>query len=148
LVPDFDATAIKPGTIVEESPEKVETSPDGLRVIFSGCSDLMRQLLTELATHPDERRRYSDIEDVLAWDRGRLPSVFGGYTNYASAHAGGMRPFRVGCDEAGEWWMWLDGQLASKIISLATVQAASTTSAMTDRVSGLALGRQNDCGRA
>src|SRR5579875_173055 len=113
LIPDFDP-GLRParGSIHEENPGNVETSPEQLRALLGGSSELMRVLLANLAEHPDERRRYADIEDVLGWTQGRVGKVFGGYAKYASAAADGKRPFRIGRDETGEWWMWLDAELA------------------------------------
>ena len=45
---------------------------------YDRCSDLMRELLTELAAHPDTPRTFPAIEDALDWPRRRIASVLGG----------------------------------------------------------------------
>jgi hypothetical protein len=72
-------------------------------------------LLRDLAAHPDELRRYTDIEDSLGWSRGRLASVFGGYAVFANGRVGGKRLFRIGESEDGEYWMWMDGARAAEV---------------------------------
>jgi hypothetical protein len=128
LIPGFDPAAIQQGVIIELNPENVESAPEKLQKILSGCSSLMRSLLLELAEHPDERRRYATIEDALGWNPGRVGSVVGGYANFAVNAADGKRPLRIGNDEDGGWWMWLDGELARVIGEL----MAGTVPAGTD----------------
>jgi hypothetical protein len=115
LIPSYDPTILEQPLVTEEYPGNVETSVEQLRVILGGCSKLMLELLSDLVQHPDKRRRYSDIEEILGWTRGRVGQVFGGYANYATRVAHGKRPFRVGQDEADGWWMWLDAPLAATI---------------------------------
>ncbi len=75
----------------------------------------MLLLLADLAEYPDEPRRYVEIEDSLGWSRGRLASVLGGYAAFLRATTGGKRPYRIGQDEDGDYWMWTDQARADSI---------------------------------
>ena len=83
------------------------------------CSDLMRELLHELARTPDRPRTFPQIEDALGWPRRRISSVLGGVHHLRQTEFGGRRPYRF-LDErqsaSGRWEMWMD-QRQSSVIS-------------------------------
>src|SRR5215204_3365426 len=58
------------------------------------CSDLMRELLDELADAPDRPRTFPEIEDTLEWPRRRIASVLGGVSHLRHTEFGGRRPYR------------------------------------------------------
>ena len=75
------------------------------------CSDLMRELLAELAETPDRPRTFPDIEDAIGWPRRRLASVLGGVSHLRHTEFGGRRPYRFLGDRqsaSGRWEMWMD----------------------------------------
>ena len=76
--------------------------------------EVVRQLLVDLASHPAPRP-YAVIEEDLGWTRGVLASVLGGWGNTAKASFGGKRPYRIGRDDDGAWWMWIDAERAAVI---------------------------------
>lgn len=113
LIPGFDASTLE--TVVEEiDPAKAAVSTDEMSLILAGASALLRALLEDLAARPDRRRRFVEVEDSLGWSRGRLASVLGGYSMTASARSG-KRPYRIGRDEEGEFWMWVDAEHAASL---------------------------------
>jgi hypothetical protein len=97
------------------SPEYADVGDEDLATILAGASELMIELLGDLAARPGERRRYGDVEDSLSWSRGRLASVFGGYAVFANGRVGGKRPFRIGKSEGGEYWIWMDAERAAAV---------------------------------
>lgn len=58
------------------------------------CSELMRQLLNELAAAPDLPRPFPEIEDAVGWPRRRIASVLGGVCHLRQMEFGGRRPYR------------------------------------------------------
>lgn len=126
LIPSFDRSKLVLA-VTEMDPDNAELTGEQLDAIVGSGSELLRELLADLARRPSSRRRYIDIEDSLGWSRGRLASVFGGYVNFASAAGlGSKRPFRIGADEVGDYWMWMDDDLASAVASrLAPLESAT-----------------------
>ncbi|HEX8744585.1 MAG TPA: hypothetical protein VF712_15785 [Thermoleophilaceae bacterium] len=75
------------------------------------CSDLMRELLDELADAPDLPRTFPEIEDAIGWPRRRIASVLGGVSHLRHTEFGGRRPYRFYGDRqsaSGRWEMWMD----------------------------------------
>ena len=75
------------------------------------CSDLMRELLGELAETPDRPRTFPDIEDAIGWPRRRIASVLGGVSHLRHTEFGGARPYRfLDARDApsGRWEIWMD----------------------------------------
>jgi hypothetical protein len=79
------------------------------------CSDLMRELLDELAGTPDRPRTFPDIEDAIGWPRRRIASVLGGVSHLRHTEFGGRRPYRFHDERqaaSGRWEMWVDAAQA------------------------------------
>jgi hypothetical protein len=90
------------------------------------CSDLMRELLGELARVPDVPRPFPEIEDVLGWPHRRIASVLGGVARLRQREFGGRRPYRfqdTRQSASGRWEMWMDARQAR---ALQTARRAET----------------------
>jgi hypothetical protein len=85
---------------------------------YDQCSDLMRELLDELAARPDRPRPFPEIEDAIGWPRRRIASVLGGVFHLRATEFGGRRPYRL-LDErhstSGRWEIWMDGDQAAAV---------------------------------
>jgi hypothetical protein len=78
---------------------------------YDRCSDLMRELLGELARAPDVPRPFPEIEDALGWPHRRIASVLGGVARLRQLEFGGRRPYRfqdTRQSASGRWEMWMD----------------------------------------
>ena len=86
-----------------------------MQVVLDCVSDLMKALLRELARRaPDQRRSFAASRmpsggPAAGWQR------LGGYAAYATTQVGGKRPHRVGKDDDGEYWIWVDQSAAQAI---------------------------------
>ncbi|MDA0169808.1 DUF262 domain-containing HNH endonuclease family protein [Solirubrobacter taibaiensis] len=107
MIPGFDPLAVKP-VVAEVNAELAELTAEQLIAVLDHTFELMRTLLVDLAANPGRRRRFIEIEDALGWSRGRLASVLGGFAVFSKAKIEGKRPYRIGKDEDGSWWMWMD----------------------------------------
>ena len=91
------------------------TEPDEIALFYDRCSDLMRELLDELARAPDKPRTFPDIEDAIGWPHRRIASVLGGVSHLRHTEFAGRRPYRfLGAreSESGRWEMWMDATQA------------------------------------
>jgi hypothetical protein len=82
------------------------------------CSELMRELLDELAEAPDRPRAFPQIEDALGWPRRRIASVLGGVSHLRHTEFGGRRPYRFHDERqaaSGRWEMWMDASQAQAV---------------------------------
>ncbi len=82
---------------------------------YDRCSDLMRQLLCELARTPDVARPFPEIEDALGWPHRRIASVLGGAGRLRQIEFAGRRPYRfqdTRQSASGRWEMWMDAAQA------------------------------------
>lgn len=80
------------------------------------CSDLMRELLDELAAEPGRARTFPEIEDALGWPHRRIASVLGGVCRLRMTEFEGRRPYRFHDARhaaSGRWEMWMDVAQAS-----------------------------------
>ena len=87
------------------------TDPGEIARFHDRCSDLMRELLDELATAPDRPRPFPEIEDALGWPHRRISSVLGGVYRMRQTEFGGRRPYRFYGPRAaasGRAEMWMD----------------------------------------
>ena len=64
--------------MAEHAPENAMAEPGEIARFYDRCSDLMRELLEELAALPDRPRPFPAIEDALGWPHRRIASVLGG----------------------------------------------------------------------
>jgi hypothetical protein len=79
------------------------------------CSELMRELLEELAETPDRPRPFPRVEDALGWPHGRIASVLGGVSHLRQTEFGGRRPYRLHDERqaaSGRWEIWTDAAQA------------------------------------
>jgi hypothetical protein len=91
------------------------TDPDEVARFQDRCSDLMRELLGELARTPDAPRAFGEIEDALGWPRRRIASVLGGVARLRRMEFAGRRPYRLHDTRqsaSGRWEMWMDAAQA------------------------------------
>jgi hypothetical protein len=82
------------------------------------CSDLMRELLDELAEASDRPRPFPQIEDAMGWPRRRIAAVLGGVSRLRNLEFGGRRPYRFlddRCSASGRWEMWMDSRQAQAV---------------------------------
>jgi Protein of unknown function (DUF1524) len=114
MIPNFDPAKLKT-EVNEISPTHQDLTADQLKTIVNGASELFQPLLAHLASRPGEQLRFIDIEAALGWSRGRLASVLGGYGVFAKSTVDGKRAYRLGQDEDGSFWMWMDPDRASAI---------------------------------
>jgi len=87
------------------------TEADEIALFYDRCSDLMRELLDELARAPDEPRTFPEIEDAIGWPHRRIASVLGGVSHLRHTEFAGRRPYRfldARESESGRWEMWMD----------------------------------------
>jgi hypothetical protein len=94
------------------------TDPGEIARFHDRCSDLMRQLLDELAQAPDHPRTFPEIEEAIGWPRRRIASVLGGVFYLRQAEFGGRRPYRFLSDRrsrSGRWEMWMDAAQARAV---------------------------------
>jgi hypothetical protein len=103
---------------VEHAPHNAMDEPDEVARFRDCCSDLMGELLDELARTPDEPRTFPDIEDVLGWPHRRIASVLGGVSHMRHREFGGRRPYRFNDEHtarSGRWEIWMDADQAAVV---------------------------------
>jgi hypothetical protein len=92
--------------------------PDEIARFHDRCSDLMRELLGELACTPGRPRTFPQVEDALGWPRRRIASVLGGVAHLRNLEFGGRRPYRFHDDRtsaSGRWEIWMDAEQADAV---------------------------------
>jgi hypothetical protein len=98
-------------TLAEHAPDNAMDDPGEIAAFYDRCSELMRELLDELATTPDRPRVFPVIEDSMGWPRRRIASVLGGVCHLRTMAFGGRRPYHFlephGSAER-RWEMWMD----------------------------------------
>jgi hypothetical protein len=105
--------SVRAGTprATEHAPENTMDEPDEIARFYDRCSDLMRQLLGELAAAPDQPRSFPRIEDALGWPHRRIASVLGGVCHLRRMEFAGRRPYHFHeprGSASGRWEMWMD----------------------------------------
>ena len=96
---------------MQHAPQNAMEAPDDIARFHDRCSDLMRELLGELAGTPDRPRAFGQVEDALGWPRRRIASVLGGVAHLRNIEFGGRRPYRLQDERAsasGRWEIWMD----------------------------------------
>jgi hypothetical protein len=104
--------------VSEHAPQNAMTDPGEIERFHDRCSDLMRELLGELAATPDRPRTFPDIEDAIGWPRRRIASVLGGVSHLRHTEFGGRRPYRFLGDRqsaSGRWELWMDAAQARAV---------------------------------
>jgi hypothetical protein len=102
-------------TLAQHAAHNAMDEPGEIAVFYDRCSDLMRELLDELAGTPDRPRPFPEIEDALGWPRRRIASVLGGVSHLRHTEFGGRRPYRFQDERqsaSGRWEMWMDADQA------------------------------------
>lgn len=102
----------------EHAPHNAMDDADEIARFDDRCSDLMRELLGELARAPDTPRPFPQIEDALAWPRRRIASVLGGVARLRQMEFAGRRPYRfldARRSASGRWEMWMDADQADAL---------------------------------
>jgi hypothetical protein len=112
--------SVRAGTRIatEHVPENGMDDPDEIARFYDRCSDLMRQLLDELAVAPDRPRPFPQIEDAIGWPRRRIASVLGGVCHLRRMEFAGRRPYRFHeprGSASGRWELWMDETQAQAV---------------------------------
>ncbi|HXD65967.1 MAG TPA: hypothetical protein VNV17_15195 [Solirubrobacteraceae bacterium] len=101
--------------VAQHAAHNVMDGVDEVARFHDRCSDLMRELLCELARQPDMPRPFPQIEDALGWPHRRIASVLGGVARLRQLEFGGRRPYRfqdTRQSASGRWEMWMDARQA------------------------------------
>src|SRR4051812_27904994 len=104
----------------EHVPGNAMDEPDEIAAFHDRCSDLMRELLGELARTPGRARTFPEIEDAIGWPRRRISSVLGGVGYMRKLHFGGRRPYHFNGSrhsESGRWELWMDATQAEAVLA-------------------------------
>jgi hypothetical protein len=102
----------------QHSPQNAMTDAGEVALFHDRCSDLMRELLDELARAPARPRPFPDVEDAIGWPRRRIASVLGGVSRLRHTEFGGRRPYRfldTRQSASGRWEMWMDSAQARAV---------------------------------
>ena len=106
----------------EHAPGNAMTDPGEIAHFHDRCSDLMRELLSELARAPGRPRTFPEVEDALGWPRRRIASVLGGVARMRQLQFGGRRPYRLNDERSasGRWELWMDAGQAEAVVAART----------------------------
>jgi len=107
-----------PSTLAEYAPDNAMQDSGEIARFHDRCSDLMRELLDELARTPGRPRTFPDIEDAIGWPHRRIASVLGGAGRMRQMEFGGRRPYRFHDERrsaSGRWEMWMDAGQARAV---------------------------------
>jgi len=102
----------------QHAPQNALTDPDEIARFHERCSDLMRELLGELARASGVPRPFAEVEDALGWPRRRIASVLGGVARLRQTEFGGGRPYRLADARrsgSGRWEIWMDAAQAQAV---------------------------------
>src|SRR4051812_49350053 len=94
----------------QHAPHNAMDDPGEVAAFYDGCSDLMRELLDELARAPERPRPFPEVEDAMGWPRRRIASVLGGACRMRQMQFGGRRPYRFHDQRqaaSGRWEIWM-----------------------------------------
>ena len=94
LLDDDDMTPSSFVAAAQHAPHNAMGDRDEIARFYDRGSDLMRELLCELARVPDVARPFAQIEDALGWPRRRIASVLGGVGRVRQREFAGRRPYR------------------------------------------------------
>lgn len=100
---------------LEHAPDNAMEDVGEVARFYDRGSELMRELLCELAREPDLPRPFPAIEDALGWPRRRIASVLGGVGRIRRLEFAGRRPYRfqdARQSASGRWEMWMDATQA------------------------------------
>ena len=103
---------------MEHAPQNAMTDPGEIARFRDRCSELMGELVDELAASPGTPRTFPEVEDALGWQRRRLSSVLGGVYQLRQLEFAGRRPYRFAGDRdsaSGRWEIWMDDDQAAAL---------------------------------
>jgi hypothetical protein len=123
---------LTPELIAEHAPRNIMEEPGEIARFHDRCSDLMRELLDELATTPDRPRSFREVEDGMGWPRRRIASMLGGVARLRQTEFGGRRPYHLQDarrSASGRWEIWMDAGQARVL----TAGASRTSGGRTAR---------------
>jgi hypothetical protein len=98
-------------SLIECVAENAMDDPLEIARFYDRVSDLMRELLDQLAQGPHHPRPFPDIEDAMGWPRRRISSVLGGVGRVRKLEFGGRRPYHFQDERqsaSGRWELWMD----------------------------------------
>jgi hypothetical protein len=101
--------------MIECVPRNAMDEPDEVARFYDRCSDLMRELLDQLAAGPHRPRPFGEIEDAMGWPRRRISSVLGGVGRVRKLEFAGRRPYHFQDERqsaSGRWEIWMDADQA------------------------------------
>jgi hypothetical protein len=101
--------------MIECVPRNAMDEPDEVARFYDRCSDLMRELLDQLAAGPHRPRPFPEIEDAMGWPRRRISSVLGGVGRVRKLEFAGRRPYHFQDERqsaSGRWEIWMDADQA------------------------------------
>jgi hypothetical protein len=104
--------------LIQHAPQNAMSDSDEIARFHDRCSDLMRELLDELAAAPGRPRTFPEIEESIGWPRRRIASVLGGVSHLRHTEFGGRRPYRFYGERvsaSGRWEMWMDAGQARAV---------------------------------
>jgi hypothetical protein len=104
--------------IAEHASHNTMTDPGEIARFHDCCSDLMRELLDELGSAPDEPRTFPAVEDAIGWPHRRIASVLGGVSHLRQTEFGGRRPYHLHDERqaaSGRWEIWMDAKQARAV---------------------------------
>ena len=102
----------------QHAPQNAMTDAGEIARFHDRCSELMRELLKELAEAPDRPRPFPEIEDRIGWPPRRIASVLGGASHLRHKEFAGRRPYRfldTRHSASGRWEMWMDAAQARAV---------------------------------
>ncbi|HEY6779135.1 MAG TPA: hypothetical protein VI122_21735 [Thermoleophilaceae bacterium] len=119
---------------VQHAPENAMQDLGEIARFHDRCSDLMRELLEELAATPDRPRTFPEVEDAIGWPHRRIASVLGGVSHLRHTEFGGRRPYRLQDDRrssSGRWEIWMDSRQAGAVRAAGSSSQASPAAGRT-----------------
>ncbi len=107
-------------TLMQHAPHNAMDEWGEVARFYDRCSDLMRELLVELARDPDAPRPFAQIEDALGWPHRRIACVLGGAGRLRQIEFTGRRPYHfqdTRQSASGRWEIWMDGEQARALVA-------------------------------
>jgi hypothetical protein len=114
-------------TMAQHAAHNAMDDEDEIARFHDRCSDLMRELLGELARAPDTPRPFPEIEGTLGWPHRRIASVLGGVARLRQVEFAGRRPYRFSDTRqsaSGRWEMWMDAAQARALTAARREESA------------------------
>ena len=101
-------------TVNEVWPEHtLSGSPEAIRIVFEQMPSIMQNVVAYAASHADRWISYEEGDSVTGRPRGSFARSFGGYRSKDPSRA---RPFHLGKDGVGLFYLLVDPEQASGIL--------------------------------